>query len=84
MLNVLTSLKVGNVPKKFLPDLPVITIIGDDDLIKHQLALDASPGTVPQGKVVVIPGVGHWLMVEAKDEILKVLTSWLGEVVLEK
>ena len=58
----------------------MITIIGDRDPTKNQVALDSTRKAVPQTKIVILEGVGHWLMIEAKEAVIKELTGWLDDV----
>lgn len=72
--------KDGNILTSPRPDLPVLTIIGDRDPTKNQPALESTRKAVPQTKIVILDGVGHWLMIEAKDAVIKELTEWLSDV----
>ena len=58
------------------PDLPVLLIIGKNDPTSNQGALDITRKLVPQAQIEIIEGVGHWLMVEARDYITEVVPQF--------
>ena len=58
------------------PDLPVLLIIGKNDPTSNQGALDITRKLVPHAQIELIDGVGHWLMVEARDYITEVVPQF--------
>ncbi|KAI0832677.1 alpha/beta-hydrolase [Trametes gibbosa] len=59
------------------PDLPVLLIIGKEDPTSNQAALEVTKKLIPQVQIDLIEGVGHWLMVEAKDRINETIPRFL-------
>ena len=58
-------------------DLPVLLIVGKDDPTANQGALEVTKKLIPQVKIELIEGVGHWVMVECKDHINESIPRFL-------
>ncbi|KAH9850827.1 alpha/beta-hydrolase [Lenzites betulinus] len=58
-------------------DLPILMIIGKEDPTSNQAALDATRKIIPQVQIKLVDGVGHWLMVEAKDLITEAIPRFV-------
>ncbi|KAK7060346.1 hypothetical protein VNI00_001111 [Paramarasmius palmivorus] len=65
------------------PDLPVLFMWGTLDKTTTKTVIGKAHKFVPRIQDVALEGRGHWLMVEAKDEITEKVISWL-ESLMEK
>ncbi|KAL0580724.1 hypothetical protein V5O48_001282 [Marasmius crinis-equi] len=65
------------------PDLPVLFVWGTRDSTTTTSVIEKAHRFVPRIQDLALEGRGHWLMVEAKDEITEKVLSWL-EGLMEK
>ena len=59
------------------PDLPYFLIWGNKDVTALPLIIAKSKEYIPRYQDVTLEGRGHWLMVEAKDEVTESIIKWL-------
>ena len=64
-------------PSKLLADLPVLFIYGTEDVTCPPVPVRNSHKFMDQLKVVPIPAVGHWVMVEAPQRVAEEILQWL-------
>ncbi|KAG6896627.1 hypothetical protein C0992_007033 [Termitomyces sp. T32_za158] len=70
----------ASLPSNLSPNLPVLFMWGTADLTVAPAAVQKTRKFVPQLQDVAFEGRGHWLMVEAKDEITHKVISWLRDL----
>ncbi|KAF8969334.1 epoxide hydrolase [Flammula alnicola] len=58
-------------------DLPVLFLWGTKDATATPFVIAKSRKFIPRYQDVALEGRGHWLMVEAKDEITETIANWL-------
>lgn len=58
-------------------EAPTLVVWGDEDILVGRPVIDGLADRRPQWTVEIMPGVGHAPMVEAPDETLALLRSWL-------
>jgi soluble epoxide hydrolase/lipid-phosphate phosphatase len=58
-------------------DLPYLLIWGTKDPTALPFAITKSRNYIPRYQDIALEGRGHWLMVEAKDEITESIIKWL-------
>ncbi|RDX53844.1 alpha/beta-hydrolase [Lentinus brumalis] len=58
-------------------DLPVLLLVGKDDPTANKGALEVTKKLIPQVKIELIDGVGHWVMVECKEHITESIPRFL-------
>jgi soluble epoxide hydrolase/lipid-phosphate phosphatase len=61
----------------FREDLPVLFIWGKLDPTTIVSLVDKSRKFIPRLQDIALEGVGHWVMVEARDEVTDIVTAWL-------
>ena len=66
-----------DLPANLNPDLPVLFIWGTQDLTTTSFLITKSHKFIPRLQDVALEGIGHWVMVEAKDEVTEIVDSWL-------
>ena len=59
-------------------DLPVLFMWGNKDPAAATQQIKKAVRFVPKLEIVELAGVGHWVMVEAKDEVTKKVLGWLA------
>ncbi len=65
----------------FLPsDLSVLFLWGTSDPAAMPIQVGNACKFVPRLRDVAFEGRGHWIMVEAKDEVTNTISSWLGDL----
>jgi soluble epoxide hydrolase / lipid-phosphate phosphatase len=66
------------------PDLPYLFIWGTKDATSTALpsAITKSREYIPRYQDIALEGRGHWLLVEAKDEITESIIKWLEGIVI--
>jgi len=64
-------------PTELRKDLPFIHIWGTKDPATLPLAIANSKKFISKYQDITLEGKGHWLMVEAKDEITESILKWL-------
>ena len=64
-------------PANLPANLPVLFIWGTKDVTAIPLVINKSRKFISNLQDVALEGRGHWLMVEAKDEITERVGSWL-------
>ncbi|KAI0046648.1 alpha/beta-hydrolase [Auriscalpium vulgare] len=60
--------------------LPVLHIYGSRDKTTAASAAEASRQLIPRLELVELDGVGHWVMLQAKEEITEAVGGWLERV----
>ena len=58
-------------PEDFIVKVPTLVIWGMDDVALPALLLDGLMDFLPQGRIVKVPGAGHWLVHEKPKLILE-------------
>ncbi|KAF9006646.1 epoxide hydrolase [Cyathus striatus] len=71
----------AKLPAKLHPDLPVLYIWGTKDPSVTQSVISKSHKFIAKLQDVAVEGRGHWLMVEAKDEVTCIISEWLHGLV---
>lgn len=66
-----------DLPADFRPDLPFLFIWGTKDSVATPFLIDKSRKFISRYQDIALEGRGHWLMVEAKDEITENIAKWL-------
>ena len=64
-------------------DLPVLYLWGTKDPTTTPESLKVSRMMIPKLKDISFEGVGHWIMVDAKEEVIKNVEGWLDELSLD-
>ncbi|TFK43806.1 Alpha/Beta hydrolase protein [Crucibulum laeve] len=67
----------AGLPANLRPNLPVLFVWGTADATATPFVIDKSRKFISQYQDVALEGRGHWIMVEAKDEITEKVISWL-------
>jgi len=70
----------ANLGSKLPDDLPVLYIWGTLDATVTTSAIENAKHLIKLYEVVTLQGRGHWLMVEAKDEVTDRIANWLDGV----
>lgn len=70
----------AGLPANLSPNLPVLFMWGTADSTVAPAAVRNSSKFISQLQDVAFEGRGHWLMVEAKDEITNRVLSWLQDL----
>ncbi|KAG7097338.1 hypothetical protein E1B28_004695 [Marasmius oreades] len=73
----------AGLPADLRADLPVLFIWGSLDKTTTKAVINKAHKFIPRIQDVALEGRGHWLMVEAKDEITEKVITWL-EGLMEK
>ncbi len=55
----------------------MLLIVGKDDPTANKGALEVTKKLIPQVKIELIDGVGHWVMVECKEHITESIPRFL-------
>ena len=58
-------------------DLPYLLIWGTSDATAFPFLITKSREYIPKYQDIALEGRGHWLLVEAKDEITENIMKWL-------
>jgi pimeloyl-ACP methyl ester carboxylesterase len=67
----------ANLGTKLPDDLPVLYIWGTLETVVTPSVIDKAKNFIKLYEVVTLEGRGHWLMVEAKDEITDRIANWV-------
>ncbi|KAG6910127.1 hypothetical protein DXG01_012886 [Tephrocybe rancida] len=70
----------AGLPANLSPHLPVLFMWGTKDPTATPFVINKSRKFINKLQDVAVEGRGHWLMVEAKDEITEKVISWLREL----
>ncbi|KAG5339146.1 hypothetical protein C0989_005376 [Termitomyces sp. Mn162] len=70
----------AGLPANLSPSLPVLFMWGTADSTAVPTAIEKSRKFITRLQDVAFEGRGHWLMVEAKDEITEKVLSWLRDL----
>lgn len=81
-LNYVRTFKIRHEEEKGLPahlrsDLPVLFIWGTLDATTTSFVIRKSHKFIPRLQEVALEGKGHWVMIEAKDEVTEIVANWL-------
>ncbi|KZW04380.1 alpha/beta-hydrolase [Exidia glandulosa HHB12029] len=71
----------STLPSKLPQDIPILLLYGSEDIASSERAAKASKRFAPQTAIVRMEGRGHWLMVEAKDEVTERVIAFVNNVV---
>jgi pimeloyl-ACP methyl ester carboxylesterase len=74
----LTRLVDGQVPAEFPQTLPVLLMFGTKDPTCPSGYVERMPVLVKNLSIVALRDKGHWVLVEAKDEVTNEVLRWLG------
>ena len=66
-----------DLPVDLRSDLPYLFIWGTQDVTTIPAAIKRSRNFISRYQDIALEGRGHWLMVEAKDEITENIVKWL-------
>lgn len=58
-------------------DLPALFIWGTKDKTAVPFVISKSRKFISRYQDIALEGRGHWLMVEAKDEVTEIIGNWL-------
>ncbi|KAH9482500.1 Bifunctional epoxide hydrolase 2 [Psilocybe cubensis] len=67
----------AGLPATLRPDLPFLFMWGTKDATATPFSISKSRKFIPKYQDVAFEGRGHWLMVEAKDEVTQTVINWL-------
>ncbi|KAL9713099.1 hypothetical protein Ac2012v2_004340 [Leucoagaricus gongylophorus] len=67
----------AGLPSNLRPDLPVLFIWGTKDVTATPAAIRNAGKFVPRLQDITLEERGHWIMVEAKDEVTRRISDWL-------
>ena len=77
-----TELLFEDLPSNLNPNLPVLFIWGTLDRTTTSFLIKKSHKFIPRLQDVALEGKGHWVMVEAKDEVTEIIASWLQRLTI--
>ncbi|OBZ70334.1 Bifunctional epoxide hydrolase 2 [Grifola frondosa] len=72
--------KAGGLLRAPRPDLPVMFMGGTEDPTCRPDALGLSKRAIPQLELRWLQGLGHWVMIQAKEEVTEGIAEWLHGV----
>ncbi|KAH7887343.1 alpha beta-hydrolase [Phlebopus sp. FC_14] len=72
--------QAASLPSRLHPDLPVLFMFGTKDVTCPPSVVSNLPTLVDKLKVVPMPGVGHWVMLQAPDSVTTEVLVWLEAV----
>lgn len=67
----------AGLPSNLRSDLPVLFLWGTRDPTATPTTIRRSAKFVPRLQDIALEDKGHWLMVEAKDEVTRHIVNWL-------
>ena len=67
----------AGLPANFHADLPVLFVWGKLDPTTVVPLIAKSRKFIPRLQDIALEGVGHWVMVEARDEVTDIVATWL-------
>lgn len=74
------SLLAAQLPDQLPANLPVLHIWGNKDPSATPSGLSRMRELIPRLEVIELQKVGHWIMVQAKDEVTGAVLDWLTKV----
>ncbi|KAK0190606.1 Alpha/Beta hydrolase protein [Armillaria mellea] len=69
-----------DLPSSLPNDLSTLFLWGTSDPAAMPIQVGNARKFVPRLRDVALEGRGHWIMVEAKDEVTNTISSWLGDL----
>jgi soluble epoxide hydrolase / lipid-phosphate phosphatase len=63
---------------RFPDDIPVLFIYGTKDPTSTPEKLSHTRKLIPTYEEVKLEGVGHWVMLQAREEMTQAVLTWLG------
>lgn len=75
-----SSIAAASLPSTLRPDLPVLFLWGTVDPILAPGQIHRVRKNVPGLRDFAFEGVGHWLMVECRQDVADRVTEWLGGI----
>lgn len=76
------SFLAAQLPEQLPANLPVLHIWGSKDLSATPSGLTKMRELIPRLEVKELQDVGHWIMVQAKDEVTRAVLDWLTRVIV--
>ena len=70
-------LTAAGLPSALRPDLPVLFMWGTNDITTTPALINGSRKFIPRLQDFALEGRGHWVMVEAKDDVTEKVLNWL-------
>ncbi|THV08242.1 epoxide hydrolase [Dendrothele bispora CBS 962.96] len=70
----------ASLPSKLREDLPVLFLYGTRDTTCTNAVISKSHKFISRLQTIALEGRGHWVMVEAKDEVTEMIAAWLEEL----
>ncbi|KAF8640130.1 hypothetical protein AX17_001366 [Amanita inopinata Kibby_2008] len=64
-------------PSNLRPDLPVLFLWGTADATTTSFVIEKSHKFIARLQDVALEGKGHWVMLEAKDDVTEMVANWL-------
>lgn len=74
----------AGLPARLPADLPFLFIWGTKDPTTTPASISNSRKFIERYQDVALEGRGHWLMIEAKDEVTKTISQWLDGLTCSK
>jgi soluble epoxide hydrolase/lipid-phosphate phosphatase len=75
------TLSDANLPSTLRLDLPVLFIWGAADSVAMPSQISRARKYIPRLQDLALEGKGHWVMVEAKNEVTSQVLSWLESLI---
>ena len=76
-----SSVLAANLSSFLSSDLPVLFMWGEADVTATPVQIDRAGKFIPRLQNISLNGKGHWVMVEAKDQVTYTVVHWLGSVI---
>ncbi|PFH51333.1 hypothetical protein AMATHDRAFT_191653 [Amanita thiersii Skay4041] len=67
----------ADLPSNLRADLPVLFIWGTADATTTPFLIEKSHKFISRLQDVALEGKGHWVMIEARDEVTEIIANWL-------
>lgn len=77
---MLSPFKAAGLPATLRSDLPVLFLWGTEDVTATTFVISKARKFIPRLQDIALEGRGHWIMVEAKDDVTEKVATWLEEL----
>lgn len=78
LADLLTSTQLAaRLPSSLRSDLPVLFMWGTKDPTATPATISKAAKFIPRLQDIALEDRGHWIMVEAKDEVTRHISEWL-------
>jgi soluble epoxide hydrolase / lipid-phosphate phosphatase len=77
-LNYFVFLSAAQLPSSLPSSLPVLTIWGKKDLSTTPAVFGKARKFIRNLQDIALEDIGHWVLLEAKDEVTGMVSSWLS------